>query len=124
LKAGSRVERFDSNNLVVDIEVPSPDPAAAELWLSYADVWHPFWTATVDGVPTRVLKANLAYKAVRVHPGPNRVHFRFHSPVNAFCFRWFSALALAWVLVLAWLVARELELASPGPFDPPGAPRS
>jgi hypothetical protein len=41
------------------------------------DVWHQWWTATVDGVPADILKANVLFRAVEVPPGRHRVRFEF-----------------------------------------------
>jgi hypothetical protein len=70
-----RVERFDANNLIVHVSNTEPMP----VWMFYSDVWHPWWRATVNGVPAAVYQANVAYKAVRVEPGENVVHLRFGS---------------------------------------------
>ena len=70
-----QILRFDANHLIVKIQIPPK----GSIWLYYADVWHPFWKATVNGKPTAVYKANLAYKAVRLQEGDNTVHFYFGS---------------------------------------------
>ncbi|MBX9926554.1 MAG: YfhO family protein, partial [Hyphomicrobiaceae bacterium] len=41
------------------------------------DVWHPWWTATLDGAPAPILKANVLFRAVRVPPGRHTVRFAF-----------------------------------------------
>jgi hypothetical protein len=41
------------------------------------DVWHRWWTATVDGAPADILKANVLFRAVEVSPGRHRVRFEF-----------------------------------------------
>lgn len=71
-----RVERFDANTLVVTVEAGDHRTA----WMLYSDVWHPFWRATVNERPAPVFKANLAYKAVPLGPGRNRVQLGFASP--------------------------------------------
>jgi hypothetical protein len=68
------------------------------VWMSYADVWHPFWRATVNGRPVPVYRAAMAYKAVPLEPGENVVHFEFGSGR-------FSTLTLIFALNSAcWLV--------------------
>ena len=42
------------------------------------DVWHPWWRATVDGVATEILKANVIFRAVLVPRGHHTVRFTFH----------------------------------------------
>ncbi len=41
------------------------------------DVWHPWWRATLDGAPARILKANVLFRAVVVPPGRHVVRFTF-----------------------------------------------
>ena len=36
-----------------------------------------FWKATVNGKATPVYKANLAYKAIKLEHGLNKIHFYF-----------------------------------------------
>ncbi len=71
-----QILRFDSNHLELTVDVPSD---YSSTWMMYADVWHPQWRAAVNGQPTPVFKANLAYKSILLHPGSNRVHFYFKS---------------------------------------------
>ncbi len=107
LRIPYRVERFDSNQLELSLETPPSDPA----WLYYSDVWHPFWKATVDGMPVPVLRAHLAYKAIPIKPGTRQVHFRFHSPA-LFLERLLALNALFWlVLLIVWTakLTRETE---------------
>ena len=47
------------------------------------DVWHPWWRATVDGVDTEILKANVIFRAVLVPRGRHVVRFTFHPFMGA-----------------------------------------
>jgi hypothetical protein len=47
--------------------------------LRIAEVWHPGWRATVDGVPCPVLRDGVALFAVSLEPGAHRVELRFTS---------------------------------------------
>ncbi len=58
----------------VDVDVSSPDGG----WVVLNDVWHPWWQASVDGAPVRLLRANVLFRAVAVPPGRHRVSFTFH----------------------------------------------
>jgi hypothetical protein len=91
-----RVDAFDANSL--QVTVSNPGPAS---WMSYADVWHPFWRATVNGHAVPVYQANMAYKAVPIERGENVVHFQFGSRL----FSWLSAIlavnAAFWLATIA-----------------------
>lgn len=97
------VVRFDADDIVIRVR-----GATAGHWLYYADCWHPFWRATVNGKASAVYRANLAYKAVELQDGDNLVHFRFHSPFNTICFAILNWNALGWVLLVLWMLYREL----------------
>ena len=93
-----QIARFDANTLA--IRVANPDASAG--WLSYADVWHPSWQATVNGKRVPVYRANMAYKAIPIEGGENLIEFRFGS-------RRFSALsALASLNAAGWLAGLML----------------
>ncbi|MBI5712617.1 MAG: YfhO family protein [Chloroflexi bacterium] len=49
-------------------------------YLVFSEVWYPSWTATINGKPTTILKANTAFMAVEVPAGENTVTFNFTSP--------------------------------------------
>lgn len=68
--------------------------------LVLADAFFPGWTATVDGRPARILRANHALRAVAIGPGPRRVEFRFE-PASLRAGLLSGAIALAAILVLA-----------------------
>lgn len=46
-------------------------------WVVLADMWHPWWRARVDAVPTTIERANVLFRAVAVPPGRHRIEFRF-----------------------------------------------
>jgi hypothetical protein len=71
--AGSaRMVRYGHDEIVVATE------SDAGGWVVLADVWHPWWFATVDGVGTPVLRADVILRAVRVPPGRSEVRLTFH----------------------------------------------
>ena len=98
------VERFDSNNLVVSAD----NRTGKNIWMLYSDVWHPFWKATVNGQFVKVYRANLAYKAVQLAPGPNRIHFRFNSPLLTFLYYCFGINSLFWLIYVVSLMKRNI----------------
>lgn len=66
---------FTANQVGFEVHAPGDG-----MWLYYADVWHPFWTASVNDVRTPVRKADLAYKAVPLRNGRNVVTFSIRAP--------------------------------------------
>jgi uncharacterized membrane protein YfhO len=46
-------------------------------YLVLTDTWYPGWVARIDGQPTRVWRANHAFRAVTLSPGEHRVEFRY-----------------------------------------------
>jgi hypothetical protein len=61
----------------------SPDNISLEVsldgdgYLVLTDAWYPGWTASVDGAPVDVLRADIYFRAVPVTAGAHRVEFRF-----------------------------------------------
>lgn len=94
-----QVQRFDSNNLVVTVENRDSESA----WMFYSDVWHPLWRATVNGKETPVYKANLAYKAVRIEQGLNKVHLYFKSGFMSFFHYIVGVNSFFWLVVILFL---------------------
>jgi hypothetical protein len=69
-----RFRRYEPN--CVEVEV-----TGAAGFLVLTDVWYPGWTATIDGEPVRVYRANYVFRAVRIPSGRHDVVFRFE-PVS------------------------------------------
>ena len=44
------------------------------------DAWAPGWTATVDGSPAAIVRADAVARAVAIGPGPHHVDFRYRTP--------------------------------------------
>ena len=65
-----------------------------------ADSWFPGWSATVDGTPAPILRANLAMRAVPLPAGEHDVELVYRPAHLALGFV-VSALALALALLLA-----------------------
>jgi hypothetical protein len=96
------VQRFESNNLEVTTDTGDLESA----WLLYSDVWHPFWRATVNGKETPVYKANLAYKAVKLEKGFNKIHFYFKSRLMSVLYLIFGLNALCWLVIIIYLTGK------------------
>ncbi|MGE5414335.1 MAG: YfhO family protein, partial [Syntrophomonadaceae bacterium] len=90
----------------VALEARAPAPAVLVL----LDAWESGWSARLDGADAPVLRADGAFRAVRVPAGAHRVEFVYFPP------RLFEGLALGAVGILGCLLA-ALKLR-------PGAPKS
>ena len=82
--------------------------ADAPAYLVLAETWYPGWHAQLDGVPTPLYRANLAFMAVPVPAGEHTVELRYqmrHRRLGAAV----SGAALATVLaLLAWSTRRKI----------------
>ena len=97
-----KILQFDANNLVVTTHVDDMSSA----WLFYSDVWHPYWKATVNGKEVPVYKANLAYKAVPLEKGFNKVHFHFKWRFLPVFEHLLGFNSLFWLLIIAFLAGK------------------
>ena len=66
------------SNTKVEIDVDSTRGGFVVL----NDLWHPWWTATLDGEPAPILRANVLFRAVRVANGRHTVSFTF-APIHS-----------------------------------------
>jgi hypothetical protein len=117
--ASERVQRaydliqYDANN--IRIRVPGANRGE---WLYYADAWHPFWRAQVNGKNVPLYKANIAYKAVPLKAGENVVHLQLHSSVLGIYLQALNWNGLVWVIILGYLLYRSARRPSAMDADP------
>ncbi len=78
----SRIVEYRNDEVVVEVDTP----ASAMLVLN--DIWHPWWSATLDGQPAEMLKANMLFRAVAVPHGKHTVRFTFNPISGAFAQLW------------------------------------
>jgi Bacterial membrane protein YfhO len=74
-----------------------------------ADAFAPGWTATVDGAPAQILRADAGFRAVALSPGAHEIAFAYRAPglfVGA-------AISAAAALLCAALLLRGLRAPSP-----------
>ena len=60
-------------NTIIDVSADAPDGG----WLVLRDIWHPWWQASIDGVPAPILRADVVFRAVALTPGRHHVRFIF-----------------------------------------------
>ena len=74
-------------------------------WVVVVDAWDPGWQARVDGRPTRVQRANVAFRAVAVPAGRHAIELVFR-PRGLVAAAWISAASVLALLAGLALTAR------------------
>ncbi|WP_426736144.1 YfhO family protein [Myxococcus faecalis] len=98
-----KVERYEAERLEFDVESPR------DAVLIVNDAWFPGWTATVDGVETPILPANVAVRAVPVKAGRHRVTLTYRDVAA----RWgLGVSAMTFLGLLGFAVVRRPRGAS------------
>lgn len=99
------VEDFNANRLDIEIDV-KPGQSG---WLVYADSYNPHWKATVNNIEAPVYEAYMAFKAVYVKEGRNRVVFEFKNVKQLFAMNFlmilgivFSAACMCGIIRCLW----------------------
>jgi hypothetical protein len=99
--ASVEFEAFGANQIRLRVDSPS------DSYLVLSEVWYPGWRASVDGALAPVLRANYAFRAVRLTPGEHRVELTF-APRS-----WTLGLAISGLTLLAliaWGMRQSIEL--------------
>ena len=82
--------------------------------LLLTDAYYPGWTATVDGVPTTIERADVMFRSLPLPPGQHQVVFRY-SPRSVWLGITISALAWAVLAALAlWALYQKRSSSTPG----------
>jgi uncharacterized membrane protein YfhO len=71
LSGASVVLRDGPNRATIHVTVDAPG------YLVLADTWYPGWRVTVDGEPDEMLRANHAFRAVRLGAGTHVVEMAY-----------------------------------------------
>ncbi|MBN9062916.1 MAG: hypothetical protein BGP06_07305 [Rhizobiales bacterium 65-9] len=66
------ISRYENTEIEIAVKAEQPG------FVILNDVWHPWWTATIDGEPAPILKANVLFRAVQTPAGDHVVKFSFH----------------------------------------------
>ena len=67
--------------------------ATAEGFVFVSDQYYPGWEATVNDIPTPIMRANYAFRLIRVPAGASTVRFRYR-PKSFWLGMWVSVLSL------------------------------
>jgi hypothetical protein len=78
---------------------------ALPLWLIYADSFDDRWKATIDGIPMKIFKANIAFKALKIEPGSHEVVMNIHRPLmSIFLPIFIVAISLPGLALIIWVL--------------------
>ncbi len=66
-------------NAAITIDAESPDGG----WVVLNDIWHPWWFASLDGVPIDIQRANVLFRAVLIPAGRHLITFSFRPVAGA-----------------------------------------
>lgn len=70
-KALVRLTSYANTEVVIEVESSGPG------YVVLNDVWHPWWTATINDEEVDILKANVLFRAVQIEAGKSTIRFRF-----------------------------------------------
>jgi uncharacterized membrane protein YfhO len=104
--------RVRSNSLEAAVEAPADGLAVVP------DPWFPGWSATVDGTPARVLRADYLFMAVPVKAGRHVLRLTYF-PTRLLPGIGIAILAAALLVLLCKLAMRRVDSGSPGGYFPP-----
>ncbi len=69
--SSAAIRRYENTKVVIDVEAAEPG------FVVLHDVWHPWWTAAIDGIETPILQANVLFRAVQMPAGRHVLTFAF-----------------------------------------------
>ena len=70
------IRHYENTKVVIEVDAAQPG------FVVLHDVWHPWWTATVDGLDAPILPANVLFRAVQVPAGHHILTFEFN-PISS-----------------------------------------
>lgn len=97
-------EAHDSDRVSLSVRAQAPG------FVIVADTFYPGWSATVDGAPAPILRANRAMRGIPIEAGEHRIEMRYESRP------WRIGAALSGGGWLAWLVL--MGVWGPRPWKP------
>ena len=97
------VDIYQLNLIRLHVDTP------ADGYLVLSEVWYPGWQAQVDGQPVPVLRADYAFRAVRLPAGQHDVEMRF-DPIS-----WKVGLVISGITALGLIVWGSIQVLIPRP---------
>ncbi|WP_166142384.1 YfhO family protein [Methylosinus sp. RM1] len=68
--SGARIRSYSNTEVVIDADVPQGGG-----YVVLNDIFHPSWTAQIDGEPAEIMRANVMFRAVAAPQGKHEVRF-------------------------------------------------
>ncbi|MFH1962625.1 MAG: YfhO family protein [bacterium] len=75
-------------------------------FLFLGDTYYPGWCARVDGIKTRIYRANYAFRAIHLEAGIHSIEFRY-MPNSLIVGCWASLIAILLCMASGWYLARK-----------------
>lgn len=101
-----RVTEFGPNYLKAAVNITTGSP----VHLYYADSLHPGWHGFINGQEAPIVKANIAFKAIKVPRGASQVEFRFFNGWGSRCFYILAFVSVGFALYFLIFYCREEHL--------------
>jgi hypothetical protein len=76
-RATVRITKYQNTQVEIEVE------ADCGGFLVLNDIWHPWWSASLDGESVEILRANVLFRAVQVPAGSHVVRFEFRAIAGA-----------------------------------------
>jgi hypothetical protein len=109
------VDRYEAERIALSADVAAPGG-----WLVLSEVFYPGWTASVDGAPAAILRADGVFRAVRLEAGHHTVDFRYQPRSFRDGLRVSGATTAVLCFVLAVIAAPTMRSRLPGLRSGPG----
>ncbi|MEK7274727.1 MAG: YfhO family protein, partial [Candidatus Desantisbacteria bacterium] len=95
-----QIVQYQPNTVLIQTDT------AQDGFLFLSDTYYPGWSARVDGVKTRIYRANYAFRAIYLKAGQHRVEFRY-MPDSLLIGCWTSLISILLCLTGGWYLARK-----------------
>lgn len=94
--AGAEIVRYSRHRVAIRTVAPR------ESYLVLSDFFHPGWSATVDGEPAEILRANFCARAVNVPAGVHTIEFSYSEPTAVAAIAISLAALVLCLIAVAW----------------------
>jgi hypothetical protein len=101
-----KIQNYDYNSLRGQLNLPDDGKSR---WLFISEAWDSHWKARINGIVSPLLRANVAFRALKVPPGRSSIEFEYEDPITTFLFYGLWLLSFGCVAtLLVWFVREFL----------------